>query len=99
MVAAAGANFEDRFGALELERFRHERGHVGLRDGLSPADAGRRIAIRHHARFGRHKFFARNLEHGVQHARISNAAPAQLPFDHFTPFGGPIGYHLRPSSL
>ncbi len=38
LIAAAGADFQDAFQAGQLERFSHQRDHIGLTDSLPRTD-------------------------------------------------------------
>jgi len=83
VVTRAGANVQDFLASVEPQRLRHQRGHVGLRDGLAVADWNGRVGIRAMAVSRGDKFLARNQQHCIQHALIPNPALAQLLLDHF----------------
>src|SRR6516164_10701915 len=51
------------------------------------ADGHRPVVISHAQKSRRHKFMARDAEHGIKHSRVAYAAATELLFHHLTPFG------------
>ena len=74
----------------DIQRLRHERHDVGLRDRLTVADWQRRIAVGVGAvRFG-HEQVTRYGEHRGEHTRGADIPRAELAVDHAPPVGVPM---------
>jgi hypothetical protein len=74
----------------DIQRLRHKRHDVGLRDRLTVADRQRRIAVGVGAvRFG-HEQVTRHREHGIEDARAADVPRAELAVNHAPTFGVPI---------
>ena len=75
-VAGAGADLEHGFAARELQRLRHQRDDVGLRDRLAFLDRQRRVLVGELVQSRRQEGLARDVAHGVEHERVAHAARA-----------------------
>ena len=74
-VAGAGAHLEHPRLRSDPRRLRHQRNHVGLRDGLALANRQRIVVVGGFGKLGGHEGFARHAAESRQHALVGDAAP------------------------
>jgi len=98
-VSGTGADFENRVLGGELERFEHEGDDVGLRDGLIVADGKRMVVVGFSTVGCGNEFVTRNTKHGVEDARVGDAAGAELGVDHLAAGCGGVGHEKSASGF
>ena len=81
-VSGTGADFEDGVGRGELKGFEHDGDNVGLGNGLIVADGERVVLVGLGAEGRGDEFVAGNAKHGVEDARVGDAAGTELRVDH-----------------
>ncbi len=81
-VSGTGADFEDGVGRDELKQFEHDGDNVGLGNSLIVADGERMVIVGLGAEGPGDEFVAGNAKHGVEDARVGDAAGAELRVDH-----------------
>ncbi len=91
-VAGTSANLENLVAGRELEGLEHEGHDVRLGDGLAVPDRKGMIFVGLGAVRFRDKFVAGNTKHGVEDARIGDAAVPELRVDHTLTSGGRVGH-------
>src|SRR5262249_1796192 len=75
-------DFQYTLMAFQREHLQHDRGHVGLGDGLFIPDRQRPVIIRVLAYGVWHEPFARYVAHRFQHTGVHNPARLKMLFHH-----------------
>ncbi len=96
-VSGTGADFEDGVSRGELKQFEHDGDNVGLGNSLVVADGERMVFVGLGAERPGDEIVAGNAKHGVEDARVGDAAGAELRIDHSVAVGG-IGHKQRPAA-
>src|SRR5208283_4179806 len=91
-VAGAGTDLQDDIGGRELQILEHDSDDVGLGNGLLVTDGQRVVFIGFGAIGFGNEGFTGNAKHGVEHARVGDAAGAELGVDHALAGGEGIGH-------
>ena len=78
LVAAPGPDFQHAVLGADLQCFGHVRDDVRLGDGLTVADRDGPIFVGFAALLRRQEVVTRHLRHGIEHARVADAARLDL---------------------
>jgi hypothetical protein len=96
-IARSGADLENSVARPDLGRFEHQCDDVGLRDRLALGDRQRTVLVGEFLEAFLDKVLPRDTVHGIDHARVADAASGQLDIGHALPGAGKIrhgGYPL-----